>query len=102
MRLNIDLNNINLDNNFDENDPDTLTLMTFLTWNTKFEKLKGLKKQLNEKLMSIVWHPKRLWNLLYVTRLKKIKWNQFLLKFVKVCVGSIQHRGIETFCLLKY
>ena len=73
MRLNIDLNNINLDNNFDENDPDTLTLMTFLTLNTKFEKLKGLKKQLNEKLMSIVWHPKRLWNLLYVTRLKKIK-----------------------------
>ena len=83
MRLNIDLNNINLDNNFDENDPDTLTLMTFLTWNTKFEKLKGLKKQLNEKLMSIVWHPKRLWNLLYVTRLKKIKWNQFLLKVCK-------------------
>ena len=48
MRLNIDLNNINLDNNFDENDPDTLTLMIFFTWNIKFEKLKGLKKQLNE------------------------------------------------------
>ena len=71
MRLNIDLNHINLDNNFDENDPDTLTLMTFLTWNTKFEKLKGLKKQLNEKLMSIVWHPKRLLESFVCNEIKK-------------------------------
>ena len=34
--LNIDLNNINLDNNFDEDDPDTIILI-------KFEKRKTLK-----------------------------------------------------------
>ena len=57
--LNIDLNNINLDNNFDEDDPDTIILIRLLTWHIKFEKRKALKKELNEELMSIAWHPKR-------------------------------------------
>ena len=30
--LNIDLNNINLDNNFDEDDPDTIILIRLLAW----------------------------------------------------------------------
>ena len=30
--LNIDLNNINLDNNFDEDDPDTVILIKLLAW----------------------------------------------------------------------
>ena len=38
--LNIDLNNINLDNNFDEGDPDTIILFTLLAWYIKFEKRK--------------------------------------------------------------
>ena len=42
--LNIDLNNINLDNNFDEDDPDTIILTRFLGWHIKFEKRKALKK----------------------------------------------------------
>ena len=42
--FNIDLNNINLDNNFDEEDPDTIILIRFLVWHPKFEKRKELKK----------------------------------------------------------
>ena len=57
--LNIDLNNINLDNNFDEDDPDTIIHTRLLTWHIKFEKREALKKELNEVLMPIAWHPKR-------------------------------------------
>ena len=42
--LNIDFNNINLDNNFDEDDPDTTILVRLLAWHIKFEKRKALKK----------------------------------------------------------
>ena len=42
--LNIDLNNINLDNNFDEDDPETIILIRLLAWHIKFEKAKNLKK----------------------------------------------------------
>ena len=42
--LNIDLNNINLDNNFDEDDPDTIILIRLLAWHIRFEKHKALKK----------------------------------------------------------
>ena len=60
--LNIDLNNINLDNNFDEDDPDTIILIRLLAWHIKFEKRKELKKTISEELMLIAWHPKRWWN----------------------------------------
>ena len=42
--INIDLNNINLDNNFDEDDPDIL--IRLLAWHIKFKKRKALKKEL--------------------------------------------------------
>ena len=42
--LNIDLNNINLDNNFDEDYPDTITLIRPLAWDIEFEKGKALNK----------------------------------------------------------
>ena len=45
--LNIDLNNINLDNNFD--DPDTIILISLLAWDIKFEKSKAHKKELNKE-----------------------------------------------------
>ena len=60
--LNIDLNNINVDNNFDEDDPDTIILIRLLAWYIKFDKRKALTKELHEKLMLIAWHPKRWWN----------------------------------------
>ena len=39
--LNKDLNNINLDSNFDEDDPDTI-IMRLLGWHIKCEKRKAL------------------------------------------------------------
>ena len=42
--LNIDLNNINLDNNFDEEHPDTIILVRLLAWHIRFEKRKAFKK----------------------------------------------------------
>ena len=55
--LNTDLNNINLDNNFDEDDLDTIILVRLLAWHIKFEKRKALKKKIS--VMPIGWHPKR-------------------------------------------
>ena len=60
--LNINLNNIDLDNNLDENDPPTINLIRLLSWHIKFEKGKALKKIITEELMPIVWHPNRWWN----------------------------------------
>ena len=40
--LNIDLSNINLDNNFDKDDPDTVILIRLFAWHNKFEKRKAL------------------------------------------------------------
>ena len=57
--INIDLNNINLDDNFDEEDPNTIIVIRLLAWLTKFEKLKELRKEFNEELMSTAWHSKR-------------------------------------------
>ena len=59
--LNIDVNNINLENNFDKDDPDTIFLIRLLAWLTKFEKRKALKKKLNGELMSVAWHPNGWW-----------------------------------------
>ena len=42
--LNIDLININLDENFDEDDPDTIIFIRLLAWHIKFEKRKAIKK----------------------------------------------------------
>ena len=46
--MGVNLNNINLDNNFDEDDPDTIILIRFLAWQIKFEKRKELKKMVSE------------------------------------------------------
>ena len=43
--MGIDLNNINLDDNFDEEDPNTTIVIRLLTWQTKFEKRKELEKK---------------------------------------------------------
>ena len=51
--LNINLNNINLDNNFDEDDPNTMILIRFLAWHIIFEKRKTLKKMISGELMPI-------------------------------------------------
>ena len=60
--LNINLNNFNLDNNFDEDDPDTIFLSDFSLGILYLKKTKHIKKELNEELMPVAWHPKRWWN----------------------------------------
>ena len=56
--LSINVININFDDtNYDEDDPDITILVRRLAWQIKFEKYKPLKKELNEKLMSVAWHP---------------------------------------------
>ena len=51
--INININNIDLDNNFDEDDPDAIILIRLLARRITFEKRKALKKDLNEELMSV-------------------------------------------------
>ena len=54
----IDHNTINLDNNFDEDDPDIIIIhIRLLAWHIKFEKHKALKD------LPIAWYPKRWWNI---------------------------------------
>ena len=60
--LNIDLNNINPDNNFDEDDPYTIILIRILAWHIIFEKRKEHKNELREELMSVAGDPNRWWN----------------------------------------
>ena len=43
--LNIDLNNINLDKNFDKDSSDTNILIRLLAWHIKFEKRRALRKR---------------------------------------------------------
>ena len=42
--LNTDFNNINLDNNFDKDDPDIIILATLLARHIRFEKARNFKK----------------------------------------------------------
>ena len=60
--VNIDLHDINLDNNFDIDAPDTIILIRLLAWHLKFEKRKALKKEIKEELMPVACHPNRWWD----------------------------------------
>ena len=58
--LDINLNKINLDATFyDEDEPETTILVRLLAWHIKFEKRKALKKELHEELIPIAWNPKK-------------------------------------------
>ena len=59
--LRVDLNDINLDDNYNEDDRKTIIHIRLLACHTKFEKRKALKKDINKKLMPVAWHPKRCW-----------------------------------------
>ena len=48
--LNICLNNINLDNNFDGDESDTIILIRLLAWHIKLKHAKNLKKYISKKL----------------------------------------------------
>ena len=52
--LNIDLNNINLDvTYYNEDDPETIIHIRLLSWPIKFEKRKAFKKEFNEELVLV-------------------------------------------------
>ena len=58
--LDINLNKINLDATFyDEDEPETTILVRLLAWHIKFAKRKALKKELHEELIPIAWNPKK-------------------------------------------
>ena len=77
--LSIDLDKINLDddNNFDEDDPDTIIHARLLAWHVKFEKHKALKR------MPVAWHPTRWWDWCLPEDEEKKKEIQFLL--IRLC-----------------
>ena len=54
--LSIDLNNVNLDNNFHEDGSDTIIYIRHLACHIKFEKSKALKKAVSKELIPIAWH----------------------------------------------
>ena len=56
--LRIDLNNINFDKNFCEDDSDTIILIRLLAWQIKFAKRKALKRKISEELIPIAWNLK--------------------------------------------
>ena len=71
--LSAGLNNINFDDtNYDEDDLENFIYIRLLAWHIKFEKRKALKKDINEELMLVAWHPKRWWNF-YMSEDKKKK-----------------------------
>ena len=49
--LDIDLENTSLDDNFDEDHPDTIILIKLLACRNKFKKSKELKKELSEEII---------------------------------------------------
>ena len=57
--LSVDLNNINLDVNFDEHDPKTIIHVTYIAWNNKLKQRKAFKNEIRKELMLAAWHPTR-------------------------------------------
>ena len=43
--LDANVNNINLDNDFDKDDPNAIVLVRILAWHSKFKNRKALKKK---------------------------------------------------------
>ena len=50
------------DNNFFEDDPDTVIYVRIFAWCNNVQKCKKKKKNTNKELMSIARYPKRWWN----------------------------------------
>ena len=105
--LNLNINNINIDDtNYEEVDPNTIILISFLSWHIKFVKRKELKKYISEELIAIAWHPNRWWEWclsedekkeidpMFIEEFEKHAsevYNMEVLKhFDEECVGSIQ------------
>ena len=69
--INVNLNNINLDNNFEKNDHIIIPIR-LLHWHNKFKKHEVFESKISKELMPIVWHPKILWNF-YMQKIREKK-----------------------------
>ena len=77
--FNIDLNNISLDNNFDEDDSDTIILIIIPDFWLGIVNLKNGKQLKNDKwrINAIAWHTKD-GRILVCQKIRKKKWSRFL------------------------
>ena len=57
----LDKFNIDYDNHFYEDYPDTTNHVNFLALPSKFEKCKAIEKKIDKKLMPVTQHPTRWW-----------------------------------------
>ena len=70
-------------------DPETIIHIRPLAWHIKFGKCKALKKELNEKSMPVMWHPK--------------KWRDCVVSEDEKMYRSIQYHGIVySYTLFRY
>ena len=60
--LSVNVNSIDLDNNFDEDNPVTTILIRLLAWRSNFKKRQSTLKKMSEELMPKAWHFKLWWN----------------------------------------
>ena len=74
--LSVKFNNINLDKNFDEDDPETIILIKILAQHSKFRKRKAVTKKMSEELVPIAWHSKRQCNFCISEKMKQTKQNK--------------------------
>ena len=95
--VNIDLNKISLDDNFVEDDPDTIVFVRLLIWHIKFGKSKALKKDLNKSLVPAAWHPNRWWDWCVSEDEENGNRSNVYWGIMKVCVCTRQNWGIRTF-----
>ena len=91
--LSIDLNNINLHNDFDGDDRDTIILIRLLARHTKFRKRKELKKELSEELITATWHPDSWWDWCMSEYKEKEKDTMFVEELYK-CVSVVYKLGV--------
>ena len=61
--LSVDLNNINLDDdNFIEDDPETIIHVKFMAWRNEYKQHNACEKDMSKELMPAVWPSTRWWD----------------------------------------
>ena len=60
--LGVDLDKINGDNNFYQDDYETVTHVRLLSLINMFEKRKLIKGKMSKEIMHVAWHPTRWWD----------------------------------------
>ena len=91
----VNLNNINLDNNFEEGNPDTIIVIRLLSWHGKFKNAKHFKKKSRINSNSVASY--RMVEFLYVRRWEKRKRFNFYLVMLLMWISSIQIERTEIF-----